>query len=98
MNRDQAKEFIDERQRLGRDFVDAGRRQGAWVGIERLVTDELYPDQSHFIYELLQNAEDAGATRIRFELNAEVLTVTHNGNRLFSRDDVTGITSIGRSQ
>jgi len=98
MNRDQAKEFIDERQRLGRDFVDAGRRQGAWAGIERLVTDELYPDQSHFIYELLQNAEDAGATRIRFELNAEVLTVTHNGNRLFSRDDVTGITSIGQSQ
>ena len=98
MNSIQAKAYIDERQRLGREFVDAGRRQGAWEGIERLVTDELYPDQSHFIYELLQNAEDAGATRIQFELHADGLTVTHNGTRLFSRDDVTGITSIGQSQ
>jgi len=28
----------------------------------------LYSDPSHFIYELLQNAEDEGATEIRFEL------------------------------
>lgn len=28
----------------------------------------LYTDRTHFVFELLQNAEDAGATRIRFSL------------------------------
>jgi hypothetical protein len=98
MNAKESREFINERHRLGRAGVDALRLQGSWDGIERLVTDELYPDQSHFIYELLQNAEDAGATRIHFELEATSLHVTHNGIRLFSEKDVTGITSIGQSQ
>ena len=28
----------------------------------------LYPDSAHFIYELLQNAEDAKAKKVIFEL------------------------------
>ena len=32
--------------------------------LERII--QLYTDKSHFVYELLQNAEDAGATGIRF--------------------------------
>ena len=38
------------------------------VGIRKLV-EELYPDSAHFIYELLQNAEDTGATEARFTLS-----------------------------
>ena len=31
--------------------------------LERII--QLYTDKSHFVYELLQNAEDAGATKIQ---------------------------------
>ena len=32
--------------------------------LERII--QLYTDKSHFVYELLQNAEDAGAKNIKF--------------------------------
>jgi hypothetical protein len=98
MTPEQAKEWISRRHKLGRDFVEAGRRQGAWAGIERLVTEELYPDQSHFLFELLQNAEDTCATELHFALAHDRLSSCHDGKRLFSPEDVEAITSIGQSQ
>jgi hypothetical protein len=59
-----------------------------------LLTD-LYPDNAHFIYELLQNAEDADATEVKFELFQNKLKFYHNGNK-FTYEDIDGITSIGR--
>ena len=35
--------------------------------ILRIIINQ-YSDRTHFIYEILQNAEDAGATRIQFHL------------------------------
>ena len=35
------------------------------TGIRKLVED-LYPDSAHFIYELLQDAEDTAASEARF--------------------------------
>ena len=40
---------------------------------------ELYSDSSHFIYELLQNADDAKASEVIFKLTRETLKITHNG-------------------
>lgn len=54
----------------------------------------LYTDRTHFIFELLQNAEDAGATRILFDLSEEMLEVKHNG-RSFSEPDVRGVCGVG---
>ena len=54
----------------------------------------LYTDRTHFIFELLQNAEDAGATRILFNLSYDRLEVTHDG-RLFDERDVRGICGVG---
>ena len=65
-----------------------------YSGIREIVED-LYPDRAHFIYELLQNAEDAHATEASFELHAARLVFRHNG-RAFSKDDVWGITNIGK--
>jgi hypothetical protein len=65
-----------------------------YSGIREIV-EELYPDRAHFIYELLQNAEDAYATEASFELHADRLVFRHNG-RAFSEDDVWGITNIGK--
>ena len=54
----------------------------------------LYADRTHFIYELLQNAEDAKASEIHFHLKEHCLEVSHNG-RLFDEDDVRGICGVG---
>jgi len=45
---------------------------------------EKYSDQAHFIYELIQNADDAGATDARFILEPDCLIFAHNGVRQFS--------------
>jgi len=56
----------------------------------------LYNDPSHFIYEILQNAEDAGAQVVSLELCKESLDIYHNG-RDFNFDDIDGVTGIGIS-
>src|SRR6266498_5128085 len=65
-----------------------------YSGIREIV-EELYPDRAHFIYELLQNAEDAGATVGSFELSPDGVAFVHDG-RPFTQDDVWGITNIGK--
>lgn len=79
-----------------REWVDANRKNKFEGGIKNLLTD-LYPDNAHFIYELLQNAEDAGATTVRFTLTDKAVEFEHDGSRLFSEKDVESITSIGTS-
>ena len=54
----------------------------------------LYTDRTHFIFELLQNAEDAGAAKILFELFEDRLEVKHNG-RPFNELDVRGVCGVG---
>jgi hypothetical protein len=79
-----------------RAYVDIARRNKFEDGLRTLLA-ELYPDNAHFIYELLQNAEDARATTVEFELAKSRLTVTHDGSRTFTLADVEAITSIGQS-
>lgn len=62
--------------------------------LERII--QLYTDKSHFVYELLQNAEDAEASRIKFEQYADRLVVLHNGHP-FSMDNLQGLCDIGKS-
>lgn len=52
-------------------------------GVQRSVVDK-YSDQAHFIYELLQNADDVEATSARFELRSEGLLFAHNGKKRFT--------------
>src|SRR6266566_3560297 len=63
----------------------------------------LYSDRTHFLYELMQNAEDAlgqaSASRdstLRIALHEDRLTVSHSG-RAFSTQDVISICSLGES-
>ena len=57
-------------------------------GIKNSVVEK-YSDQAHFIYELLQNADDANATAARFVLEPNRLIFAHNGTRHFSVSDPT---------
>ena len=79
-----------------RRWVESSRENDFEEGIRNLLSD-LYPDNAHFIYELLQNAEDAGASEVRFYLTDRSVEFEHNGPRLFSPKDVEDITSIGSS-
>lgn len=54
----------------------------------------LYTDRTHFIYELLQNAEDVKATKVAFLLFDDRLEVLHNGKRLFNEADVRGVCGV----
>ncbi|WP_131802469.1 sacsin N-terminal ATP-binding-like domain-containing protein [Parafrankia soli] len=77
-------------------YVEAARENGFEEGLRKLLAD-LYPDNAHFIYELLQNAEDAGAHEVVFDLRADGLEVKHDGTRLFDLQDIDSITGIGQS-
>jgi hypothetical protein len=56
---------------------------------------QLYSERTHFIFELIQNAEDAGATDLTFTLFADRLEVMHDG-RDFTAADVRGICGVGQ--
>ena len=57
---------------------------------------QLYTEKPHFIYELLQNAEDAEATKILFIERDDALQVLHDG-RPFTERNLAGLTDIGLS-
>ena len=57
---------------------------------------QLYSERTHFIFELIQNAEDAGATELAFELFEDRLEVRHDG-RPFTAADVRGVCGVGKS-
>lgn len=65
-------------------------------GLKTLLS-QFYPDKNHFIYELLQNAEDAGASNVRFEVLPDRLIFAHNGTEPFSIKHIDAITNISLS-
>ena len=80
-------------------------------GIKKSIVEK-YSDQAHFIYELLQNADDARATHSEFFLYRDKLIFKHNGTKTFSISnpaneeddsqsgnlgDINAITSIANS-
>lgn len=73
--------------------------------MEKGILDGLYKERTHFIFELLQNAEDALARRspewqgersVSFGLSASALRVRHFGAP-FDKNDVRGVCGIGES-
>ena len=74
--------------------------RGVWGSII-----DKYPESAHFIYELLQNADDAEATDVYIILKKDCLFFKHNGKKHFdiTRDeadpvgDINSITGIGDS-
>lgn len=75
-----------ERMTAQRSMGAATLEEDYMSGVQDSVTEK-YSDQAHFIYELLQNADDAKATDARFELEKDKLLFFHNGKRNFSISD-----------
>lgn len=57
-----------------------------YVNVFNGVIDK-YCDSAHFIYELLQNADDAKATEVEIELTKDKFIFTHNGKIRFTVSD-----------
>lgn len=81
------------------------RRYGTDIGrIGQMLLADRYDDRTHFIFELLQNAEDAlarrqgwtGSRAVRFDLQSDALYFSHYG-KLFDAADVRGICGIAES-
>lgn len=74
--------------------------RGVWTSIV-----DKYPESAHFIYELLQNADDAEATEVNITIKQDEMLFKHNGKKHFdisSKDsekvgDLNSITGIGDS-
>ncbi len=94
-----------------RSDIASALEQRCISGIQRSVVDK-YSDQAHFIYELLQNADDVRATSARFRLEKDGLFFIHNGPDRFTVSNpqneeadtinrtlghINSITSIGNS-
>ncbi|HEY3903346.1 MAG TPA: hypothetical protein VGM14_05560 [Streptosporangiaceae bacterium] len=78
------------------DYDEIRRENIARYGWDTAVLEllgQLYSDRTHFIFELIQNAEDAGATELTFELFDDRLELRHDG-RPFSPADVRGICGV----
>lgn len=85
--------------------TENARRYGTDIGrIGQMLLADRYDDRTHFIFELLQNAEDALARRrnwpgqrsVRFLLGTDQLTFSHFGEP-FDGDDVGGVCGIAES-
>ena len=76
-----------------KNVIDYGQKFEEWA--PRILVDQ-YSDQTHFIFELLQNAEDAEATEIQISLWQDKLVLEHDG-REFNDDDVRGICGVSAS-
>lgn len=85
-----------ELEQMRREWVEVTRKNGFREGITDLLAHQ-YSNKTHFIFELLQNAEDALATEVEFRVESHRLVFSHNGERLFSDENVESITSIGKS-
>jgi hypothetical protein len=81
------------------DYEKIREENIARYGWDRAVLDllgQLYSERTHFIFELIQNAEDAGATALAFELFSDRLELRHDG-RPFTEADVRGVCGVGQS-
>lgn len=61
------------------------------------ILTNIYKEPTHFIYELLQNADDAKATNVKFVLSRDKIEFFHDGSKEFSLSDIISITGVGNS-
>jgi hypothetical protein len=71
-------------------------RDVSQANAERLLSQQVYTDPGHFLLELLQNADDAGARNFSVEFGSDALIVRHDGEP-FDFRDLVGVLSIGQT-
>ena len=77
--------YFDKLQRIRKQIYNVYRHPSQ-RGVNKLTSD-IYPDPAHFVYELLQNADDAKATEATFYLYENALVFKHNGEGFTISDE-----------
>jgi hypothetical protein len=72
------------------------KKRGMYKGFKDTLT-KLYTKSGHFVFELIQNAEDCDAEEIIFELKKDKLIFKHDGKKLFTLANIDAITNVGNS-
>ena len=63
----------------------------------RMSQVSMYADTAHFVYEILQNADDAGAKEVVFKVFDDRLVIEHDGNP-FTPKNVSAISYFGKGK
>jgi hypothetical protein len=87
--------FMEELRAKRQKFRDGVEANQGDINLD--IFEDFYPDKAHFVFELLQNAEDTEATECTFTLTDDSLQFRHNGKRQFSENDISSITGINNS-
>ena len=92
-----AKNFIEQLNKQKSNYTSPESCQDIANSLESLSTD-IYTDSKRFIYEMLQNADDAssssGKLEIQIQIIGQYLVISHQGE-IFTEIDVESICSVG---
>ena len=77
-------------------IAEEHEKRYGWDTKPRRIYKRLYSDKTHFVYELIQNADDSGSEHLKLQLDSNVLLVWNDG-RQFEERDVRNICSLGSS-
>ena len=94
MLEEEARSHIEEIQRSY--IIGETRILEALTGAMQII-EKTFTRSGHFVLEFIQNAEDAGARRVKIMLETSAIKIFNDG-KPFTRDDVEAICSIGRSR
>lgn len=87
--------WFEELRQVNADLLAAAKRARAENFLRRSAVEK-YVEPTHFIFELLQNADDQEAKKVQFRLLPDRVEFLHWG-KPFRRNDVERITRLGDS-
>ncbi len=77
-------------------IAEVHEKRYGWDAKPRRIYKQLYNDKTHFVYELIQNADDSNSQFLELQLDSNALYVWNDG-RQFKEEDVRSICSLGSS-
>jgi len=89
MNEDGEKVIIQIQQEIEQQRKIGGFWEG-YCNLQKLASGDIWESSTRYIYELLQNAEDAKASEFKIYISKERIKIVHNG-KPFTKDDVRNI-------
>lgn len=92
------KEYVDKLTSEKGTFLSESQAQDM-ANLLNIVSVDIYSESERFIFELIQNADDAAqgdSNEIHFHFFPSNVVVSHNG-KVFSEEDVSSITRAGAS-
>lgn len=87
------KVIIENIQKQNSDYNNAVQARNQYESLI-LLSRDVFTEYIRFLFELIQNADDAAATEIRIFILDNHLVISHNGEA-FNKEDVEGICNVG---